>query len=333
MTNAPETELLAQALGAGLVTAREARDGDVSLQRMAGDARRYAVLVHGHPIAQVKLADEPVTRERRTLRLLAGTGLAPQEIAVEDDRALWTGAERGTALADVTTSMAELVEVCRLWGAATAALHGAATGTLDPALVAPRPWVLDPARLPAAMRRAPANGARALVLRTLGGDRALARTVERAADRWTARPWIHGNRTEDRVRLHRSPELRLTFGDFADGGLGDPGWDLAAALETIEALTAPGGRWAGASADCLTEYFVHGYRRAGGPATLDPGLRALRTLARAWALAERLDAATPHPLTLHPSVADPARASRLTERLAHARGLAARSARPGLLAA
>jgi hypothetical protein len=120
--------------------------------------------------------------------------------------------------------------------------------------------------------------------------------------------------------------------DLRDGGLGDASWDLAGALETIAELTS--GRraaWGSSSASCLSEYLLQGYRRAGGSALADSGTRALRIVARAWQDAELLDARVAH--SMHPAAAQPDAASRITERLAQARELAVRSARPGLVAA
>ena len=69
--------------------------------------------------------------------------------------------------------LAELAEVCRRWGTAIAVLHRTRITAGSEPPVAPRPWVLDPDRLPRTMRRAPAGSARALVLHTLRSDRAL----------------------------------------------------------------------------------------------------------------------------------------------------------------
>jgi hypothetical protein len=56
-------------------------------------------------------------------------------------------------------------------------------------------------------------------------------------------------------------------------------------------------------------------------------------VARCWDLAAEMDARSAHPATLHPASGHPATATRLTERLAQARALAARSAHTGLVAA
>jgi hypothetical protein len=245
---------------------------------------------------------------------------------------VWTGAVRGTRIAKLTGTMADLAESCQAWGGALATLHRTpiAVGTQPP--VAPRPWVLDPDRLPGAMRQAPVGSARALVLRTLRGDRGLRRTVDRVADRWSADHWTHGDLTADRVLVQHSPEVRVRFVDLRCGGLGDPAWDLAGAVETIAELTSgPRTPWGAASRACLSDYLVQGYRRVGGAAGVDPGTRALRMLSRCWDAAVALDVRAAR--AMHPVGGVPIEVTRLAERLRLARELADRAARPGLVAA
>ena len=207
--------------------------------------------------------------------------------------AIWTAAVRGDRLSAVRGTMAELAEVCQRWGSAIAVLHLTRITAGSEPPVAPRPWVLDPDRLPRTMRRAPAGSARAFVLHTLRSDRALQRTVQRVADRWSADHWTHGDLTADRIRVQHLPDLQVRFVDLRGGGLGDPGWDLAGALETVAELTGgPRAPWGSASATCLTDFLLRGYRRAGGSASVDAGTRALRIVARAWDQAAVLDAQT-----------------------------------------
>ena len=75
---------------------------------------------------------------------------------------------------------------------------------------------------------------------------------------------------------HR-PALRVSFIDLEDAGLGDPAWDLASAADTIDSL-AP--RWR-VMPQLLLDYLLLGYRRAGGPARLNPAMQAVRALATA----------------------------------------------------
>ncbi len=326
----PADTLLASAIAAGLITVREVAERAVERQGTA-------LLLHGQPIAYgrrqgVGAAPDGASRELGCLRLLAATGLVP-ELRGRGE-VTWTAAVRGDRLSAVHGTMGELAEVCQRWGAALATLHQTriAAGTEPP--VAPRPWVLDPDRLPLTMRRAPSGSARAFVLHTLRSDRGLQRTVLRVADHWSADHWTHGDLTGDRVRILRSPDLQVRFVDLRGGGLGDPGWDLSGALETVaELTTGPHAPWGRASAACLSEFLLQGYRRAGGAASVDAGTRALRIVARSWEQAEALDARTDHPASMHPAAARPIEATRLGERLRSARELAARSARTGLAAA
>ena len=326
----PDATLLVSAVRAGLITAREVAERAVEL-------RGSVLVLHGQPIAYARShgvsgARDAADRERRVLRLLADTGLVP-ELCGRDD-VIWTAAVRGERLGAVGGTMAELAEICQRWGAAIATLHLTRIAAASEPPVAPRPWVLDPDRLPRTMRQAPAGSARAFVLRTVRGDRGLQRTVGRVAERWSADHWTHGDLTEDRIRVQHAPELRVRFVDLRSGGLGDPGWDLAGALETVSELTAgPRAPWGTANAACLTDFLLLGYRRAGGSASVEAGTRALRIVARAWEQAALLDARTAHPASMHPAAGRPDEATLLTERLGLARELAARCARTGLAAA
>lgn len=333
MASTPEsTDLLDSAQAAGLVAAREVAAGAV-------DVRGAAVLLHGRAIAYATLS-ETAERELTCLRLLAETELVPEVLRGPEarrgiaGRVIWTEAIRGARLSELTGTMAELAEVCQAWGTALATLHLAPAASAAEPPMAGRPWVLDPDRLPRSMRQAPAGSARAYVLRTLLSDRGLLRTAARLADRWTADHWTHGDLTADRVLVQHRPDLRVRFVDLQVAGLGDPAWDLAGALDTVDELTAgPRTPWRTASGSCLRDYLLQGYRRTGGTAVADTGARALRIVARAWESAAALDARAGHPASMHPAVGQAAEASRLTERLAQARELAARSARPGLVAA
>ena len=331
LTTAPLTDaLLVDAVKAGLITVREVADSAVEL-------RGSALVLHGQPIAYARLrgvhdALDVATRELRCLTLLADTGVVPDVCSSGD--VIWTAAVRGERLSEVRGTMAELAEVCRRWGAAIGALHLTRITAGSEPPVAPRPWVLDPDRLPRSMRQAPAGSARAFVLRTLRSDRGLQRTVQRLADRWSSDHWTHGDLTADSIRVQHLPDLQVRFVDLRRGGLGDPGWDLAGALETVAELTAgPRAPWGSASATCLTDFLLQGYRRAGGSASVEAGTRALRIVTRAWDQAAVLDARAAHPASMHPAANRPAEASKLTERLSSARELAARSARSGLVAA
>ena len=77
--------------------------------------------------------------------------------------------------------------------------------------------------------------------------------------------------------VEEQPALRVSFLDLESGGLGDPAWDLASAVDTITWLSP---RWH-AVAQPLVDYLILGYRRAGGPARLYTAIQAVRALATA----------------------------------------------------
>jgi hypothetical protein len=75
--------------------------------------------------------------------------------------------------------------------------------------------------------------------------------------------------------------LRVSFIELEDAGLGDPAWDLASAIDTIDWL-AP--RWH-VMPQLLMEYLLLGYRRADGPARLYRAMQAVRALTTALQVA------------------------------------------------
>lgn len=324
-----EADLIRSAVAVGLITNHE-----VVADAVVVEGSR--LMLHGRTIAYARYGlgwTAAAHREAACLRALAGTGLAPESVPGGDEVG-WVLALPGTRLSEVRGTMAELADVCQTWGSAVAALHRCSVPAGAQAPAAPRPWVLDPDRLPRSMRQLPAASARAFVLRALTSDRGLRRTIDRVADHWTADRWTHGELSADRVLVQRAPEVRVRFVDLGAGGLGDPGWDLAGAVETVAEL-AGGSRapWVSASEVCLRDYLLQGYRRAGGPAVVTAGTRALRIVGRAWQAAAALDQRAAHPATMHPAAGCASEVTRLTGQLALARDLAERSARPGLVAA
>ena len=327
-TGQGSAELIRSAVTAGLVTPYEVAAG-------AATVEGSQLVLHGRTIGYARRGLDwtgGAQREVACLRSLAGSGLVPESVSGGDEIS-WVPALPGVRLSAVRGTMAELADVCQAWGSAVAMLHrhGLPAGMEAP--VAQRPWVLDPERLPRSMRRLPPASARAFVLRTLAGDRGLRRTIDRVADHWSASHWTHGELSADRVLVQRTPDVRVRFVDLRAGGLGDPGWDLAGAVETVAELTG-GSRapWGSASEVCLRDYLLQGYRRAGGPAVVTAGTRALRIVERAWQAAAALDQRATHPATMHPAAGHADEATRLTRQLALARDLADRSARPGLAA-
>lgn len=322
-------DLIRSAVTAGLTTNYEVAAGAVVVEGSR-------LMLHGRTIAYARHGrgwTGATHRETVCLRALAGSGLVPESVPGSGD-AGWVLALPGVRLSELRGTMAELADVCQAWGSAVAALHRCGVQAGTGAATAPRPWVLDPERLPRSMRQLPAASARAFVLRTLTNDRGLRRTVDRVADHWSADRWTHGELSADRVLVQHTPEVRVRFVDLSTGGLGDPGWDLAGAVETVAELTGESrAPWGSASEVCLRDYLLQGYRRAGGPAVVTAGTRALRIVGRAWQAAAALDQRAAHPGTMHPAAGHATEVTRLTRQLALARDLAERSARPGLVAA
>jgi hypothetical protein len=172
-----------------------------------------------------------------------------------------------------------------------AALHTTATHGPSAPLAA-RPWVINPEHRPASMRSGsmspssistastrsglPSLGY-AAVLRAYESSYELRAAAREVDERWTELHWIHGNLTATNVLVEHQPALRVSFIDPCGVGLGDPAWDLAAAVDMITWL-AP--RW-GVTPQLLADNLILGYRRAGGPGHLYPAIQAVRALATA----------------------------------------------------
>jgi aminoglycoside phosphotransferase (APT) family kinase protein len=182
----------------------------------------------------------------------------------------------GADLVQQRGTVAELAQICQAWGAAVAGLHTAAVRRPS-APLAVRPWVVDPEHMTASMRRAAAGFGYAVVLKAYDSSRDLRAAASEVDARWTELHWIHGNLKASNVLVKHRPSLRVSFIDPQDAGLGDPAWDLASAVDIIVWL-AP--RW-GVMPQPLVDYFLLGYRRAGGPGRLYPAVQAVRALATA----------------------------------------------------
>jgi len=202
----------------------------------------------------------------------------------------------GADLAQQRGTVAELAQICQTWGAILAALHTTATHGPSAPLAA-RPWVINPEHRPASMRpgsmgpssMSPSSMSTAstrsvlpslgyaAVLRAYESSYELRAAAREVDERWTELHWIHGNLTATNVLVEHQPALRVSFIDPCGVGLGDPAWDLAAAVDMI-AWLAP--RW-GVTPQLLADYLILGYRRAGGPGHLYPAIQAVRALATA----------------------------------------------------
>jgi Ser/Thr protein kinase RdoA (MazF antagonist) len=196
---------------------------------------------------------------------------------------LWISVVSGSQLSGQRGNVPELAGICQAWGAAVARLH--TTPVRGCTLVAPRPWVLNPQHLAPSMRGAARGSAYAAVLSAIEESESLRAATDEVAERWSERTWIHGDLSPTNVLIERRPALGVRFVDLEDAGLGDPAWDLASAIDTIDWLAPV---WQ-APADPLIAYFLQGYRRAGGPGRLYPAMQAVRAIATAWQVAGAAD--------------------------------------------
>jgi aminoglycoside phosphotransferase (APT) family kinase protein len=186
------------------------------------------------------------------------------------------------ALTEVRGNVADLAEVCQAWGSALGRLHTTAVrstragGSGRP----PRawPWVLDEGALARFTCRGPGAVRFGGILPSLeAGPLRIAATE--VAERWTAQHWVHGDLRPDQVLVSGSAVRLVGLGS---AGLGDPAWDLAAAYDGLQTLS---DGWA-LPPRLAVDYFLQGYRHAGGPARLYPALQAVHALVAAWEQAE-----------------------------------------------
>ena len=188
-----------------------------------------------------------------------------------------TGGPVGAAdLARQRGSAAELAQICQAWGAALAALHTTSTHHSSAPLAA-RPSVVNPRHLTVSMSGAAARSGYAAVRKACESSRDLRAAIREVDERWTELHWIHGDLTASNVQVELRPALRVSFLGLKDAGLGDPAWDLATAVDMITWVS----RCWRAMPQPLVDYFLLGYRRAGGPGRLYPAMQAVRALATA----------------------------------------------------
>jgi Phosphotransferase enzyme family len=315
-----EMNVLASACERGVVTRREIESGLVSVHVAADAPRVRSILVRGHAIAFVKrprlggihdlgdggLGSGRVGAEWQALSRAGAADLGPRLLCGADDGLLWLSALPGRRLVSARqltgAGIAELADICQGWGAAVAALHR------EPAPKSGRPAAQRPT-LPRTARASgvdsgrigvPSGGHADQVLQAIETDRALVRAVAAVDEGWSDRHWIHGELTAEHVIIDPWPTLQVRFVGFGRAGLGDPDWDLAGCLDTIAGLVDPvvsgvGARTARSRAQesMLGDYFLHAYRRAGGPGRVHPAMRATYALSAAWRLASEQPAADP----------------------------------------
>ena len=289
--------LAAQARRCGLVTQRELAAGVVEVigplgRCQVGDGGgTYAVTTGRRPVGYVKVAaGHPgrLERERAVLTALAERDCAAEIVEGPREDQLWTAVAGSRSVADVRGSMNDVLDLCQAWGAALGRLHTtpvrvSRTGGGRPPRA--RPWVLDRrtlVRTLAGEGPGPATDRRHWILACLEESVELRLAAAEVAERWTAEHWVHGDLRLAQVMVSEHGGPRVRFVGLGYGGLGDPAWDLAAAYD---GLTAQAVVW-GLPTTLTVEYFLQGYRHAGGPARLYPAMQAVHALAAAWQDAE-----------------------------------------------
>ncbi len=279
-------ELIDQASRLGLVTQRELDAGWVDIVDQ-DDERLQTLTVHGHPVAQVRtdenrMANGALERERLTLLAMADLDGVPAALGGSPGVSVWSTVLAGRPLGEQSRTVAEYAEIAQAWGSMLARLHTYPIRVPGPC-AAPRPQLLDVRALARIAKSAGWESPPATVLHAYLASNGLRAAAVEVAERWDAQQWIHGNLTPRHVLVAERPTVRIGLIGLCRAGLGDPAWDIAAAIEVI---TRQSVDWH-APAESLIEYFLQGYRHVAIPPRLYPGIQALAALNFAWDLATR----------------------------------------------
>ena len=292
-----EAVLIAEANAVGLVSDREAAEGQVRIRSVSRRGTVSALIVRGHVIGYAKRPAPELTGSRRlaseraTMTQLSSLDLVPRLIPPSihsvhgDITTLWMSALPGSRLDELAGTMPCLADLAQAWGLALARLH--AERAVRPRTSAPRPWVLR-VGTPSPIGPGAGSPSTAAVLRLVASDASLRSAAQQADDRWGESGWIHGDLDVRHVIVATGGDVRVRFADVSTAGAGDPGWDVASALES---LARQAELWR-VSERALSDYFLRGYRRGGGPGRVDSELRALRAVEVAWRIATAEDPST-----------------------------------------
>ncbi|HEY2043757.1 MAG TPA: phosphotransferase [Jatrophihabitans sp.] len=296
--------LVRQAVEAGVLNAATALNGGISVHDESRTHPVHRLDIDGTPVAYAKSrgwaaatdGDDSLAAERRALTLLRRSGLVPMELVpmelvpmelVPMELAptqpeshyvdvLWTQALQPCEpiyRVISSSSPARVITAVRAWGQALARLHRSPAEP-DVTPTAALPWVLAAGDGPAHLRAMVPRSAALTVWAMLREDRAVRAALQGAHEAWSATHWTHGDATSANclARVTKPYQWRIWFVDLETAGLGDPGWDLATAYESLE-FHAISRR---IDVRPVLTSLLSGYRDAGGPARLTRNLLVAR---------------------------------------------------------
>ncbi len=291
MTTAPG--LLAQSIAAGVLDPAAMLDGAISVYPQSRSNVVHRIEVAGRPFAYVKQrgaasrldGDDAVANERAALAALVDYRWSPKLLPVADPAAVWIAAVPGEGLDSVFGDTVALLAASRAIGAALAALHDWPTTAThaSPLDAAPLPWALRPDALPASMRPAESTPALSSVI-AASAEPEIRAALERAAAAWRPERVIHGDLSAGNIivspllrGVHGGARCAVTLIDFESSGLGDPGWDLATVVGTVEWLATDVD-----TARLASDLLLAEYARGGGAVLPTNELLCARALHSAW---------------------------------------------------
>lgn len=171
------------------------------------------------------------------------------------------------------TLRAELSALLEAWATALLRVHRSRVAPTAPE--APAPWVLV-AGLPSWIPELSPRTGPAWAVLAHPGTRAALTDVRQA---WTADHLVHGEPAGDDLVVHRERGVVSASFLTSPGGLGDPRWDVATALDWLAVALGPvlDPQW---QLDPVAELLAH-YRRLGGQAEPDRSWAVVRTVTTA----------------------------------------------------
>jgi hypothetical protein len=175
-----------------------------------------------------------------------------------------------------TLPAAKLITAARAWGISLADLHRWPTrfGTPPAAAI---PWIFDLDRVPASWCNGERESSVGVVLQELRSNPNVRSALTAAGAAWSQRHWIHCDATTANAVAHPAGPYRWRVWLVGDesSGLGDPGWDLATAYESLQLLEVQGVR-SHNDVRPLLSALLDGYRSGRGPGRLTPSVLVAR---------------------------------------------------------